>query len=78
MIFGFMGVIYMVWLYLTWLPAYLEHERGISRSRKRAGSCRFRIFFGTLGMLSSGFIADGLMRAASRRSAAASGRSALA
>ncbi len=30
MIFGFMGVIYMVWLYLTWLPAYLEHERHLS------------------------------------------------
>jgi hypothetical protein len=33
MLFGFMGVIYMVWLYLTWLPAYLEHERHLSIAR---------------------------------------------
>ena len=60
MIFGFMGVIYMVWLYLTWLPAYLEHERHLSIA-KTGWVVSIPYLFGTLGMLSSGFVADGLM-----------------
>jgi sugar phosphate permease len=60
MIFGFMGVIYMVWLYLTWLPAYLEHERHLSIA-KTGWIVAIPYLFGTLGMLSSGFVADGLM-----------------
>jgi len=60
MIFGFMGVIYMVWLYLTWLPAYLEHERHLSIA-KTGWVVSIPYIFGTLGMLSSGFVADGLM-----------------
>jgi MFS family permease len=60
MIFGFMGVIYMVWLYLTWLPAYLEHERNLTIA-KTGWIVSIPYLFGTLGMLSSGFIADGLM-----------------
>jgi MFS family permease len=60
MIFGFMGVIYMVWLYLTWLPAYLEHERHLTIA-KTGWVVSIPYIFGTLGMLSSGFVADGLM-----------------
>ncbi|RAR53553.1 sugar phosphate permease [Paraburkholderia unamae] len=61
MLFGFMGVIYMVWLYLTWLPAYLEHERGMSIAR--AGwVVAIPYFVGTLGMVGSGYIADWLYR----------------
>ena len=60
MIFGFMGVIYMVWLYLTWLPAYLEQERHLSIA-KTGWFVSIPYLFGTLGMLSSGFVADGLM-----------------
>ncbi|MCG5075407.1 MFS transporter [Paraburkholderia tagetis] len=61
MLFGFMGVIYMVWLYLTWLPAYLEHERGMSIAR--AGwVVAIPYFFGTIGMVGSGYIADWLYR----------------
>jgi len=60
MIFGFMGVIYMVWLYLTWLPAYLEHERHLTIA-KTGWIVSIPYLAGTLGMLSSGFIADGLM-----------------
>ncbi|WP_277189091.1 MFS transporter [Caballeronia sp. BR00000012568055] len=60
MIFGFMGVIYMVWLYLTWLPAYLEHERHLTIA-KTGWVVTIPYLAGTLGMLSSGFIADGLM-----------------
>jgi MFS family permease len=61
MIFGFMGVIYMVWLYLTWLPAYLEHERGLSIANT-GWVVSIPYFFGTIGMVSSGFIADRLLR----------------
>ncbi|MCX4165842.1 MULTISPECIES: MFS transporter [Paraburkholderia] len=60
LIFGFMGVVYMVWLYLTWLPAYLEHERHLSIART-GWIVSIPYLFGTLGMLSSGFVADGLM-----------------
>lgn len=60
MLFGFMGVIYMVWLYLTWLPAYLEHERHLSIART-GWVVSIPYIFGTLGMVSSGYIADWLM-----------------
>lgn len=60
MLFGFMGVIYMVWLYLTWLPAYLEHERHLSIART-GWVVSIPYIFGTLGMISSGYIADWLM-----------------
>lgn len=61
MLLGFMGVIYMIWLYLTWLPAYLEHERGMSIAR--AGwVVAIPYFVGTIGMVGSGYIADWLYR----------------
>lgn len=60
MIFGNMGVIYMVWLYVTWLPAYLERERHISIANT-GWLVAIPYLVGTLGMLSSGYIADGLM-----------------
>jgi sugar phosphate permease len=60
MILGFMGVIYMVWLYLTWLPAYFEHERHLSIA-KTGWLVSIPYLFGTLGMLSSGYCADYLM-----------------
>jgi sugar phosphate permease len=61
MIFGFMGVIYMVWLYLTWLPAYLEHERHLSIART-GWIVAIPYLFGTLGMASSGYVADWLLK----------------
>jgi MFS family permease len=60
MLFGFMGVIYMVWLYLTWLPAYLEHERHLSIART-GWVVSIPYIFGTLGMVGSGYIADWLI-----------------
>ena len=60
MIFGFMGVIYMVWLYLTWLPAYLEQERGLSLT-SASWLMTIPYLVGTLGQLSSGFVADKLL-----------------
>lgn len=61
MIFGFMGVIYMVWLYLTWLPAYLEHERHLSIART-GWVVSIPYVLGTFGMVSSGYIADWLLK----------------
>ena len=71
LIFGFMGVIYMVWLYLTWLPAYLQQERGLTIA-KSGWILAIPYLAGTLGMVSSGVIADkllarGLSRIASRK-----------
>jgi MFS family permease len=60
MIFGNMGVIYMTWLYLTWLPAYLEHERHLTIAHT-GWLVSIPYLFGTFGMLSSGFVADGLL-----------------
>lgn len=57
---GWIGVIYMVWFYLTWLPGYLEKERGVTLAQ--AGWLVIAPYVaGTLGQLSSGFIADGLL-----------------
>jgi len=58
---GFVGVIYMVWLYLTWLPDYLERERHLSIAR--AGwVVSIPYVFGTLGTLFCGYLADYLLR----------------
>lgn len=61
MIFGFMGVIYMVWLYLTWLPGYLEKERHLSIAHT-GWLVAIPYVFGTIGMASSGYIADYLLK----------------
>jgi MFS family permease len=61
MIFGFVGVIYIIWLYLTWLPAYLEKERHLSISHT-GWLVSIPYVLGTLGMVSSGYIADYLLK----------------
>ena len=60
LIFGFMGVIYMVWLFLTWLPSYLSDERGLTLA-KVGWIAAMPYIFGTLGQLGSGVIADKLL-----------------
>jgi MFS family permease len=60
LIFGFMGVIYMVWLYLTWLPSYLSDERGLTLA-KVGWVAAIPYIFGTFGQLFSGVIADKLL-----------------
>lgn len=57
MLLGFAGVIYMVWLYLTWLPSYLEHDRGVSVAHT-GWLVAIPYVFGALGMISAGQIAD--------------------
>ncbi|KAE8754960.1 MFS transporter [Paraburkholderia madseniana] len=61
MIFGYSGVIYMIWLFLTWLPAYLEHERHLSIANT-GWVVAIPYLFGTVGMVGSGFVCDGLLR----------------
>lgn len=57
---GFMGVIYMVFLYVTWLPAYLQQERGLSISES-GWVLMIPFLGGTLGQLTSGYASDKLL-----------------
>ncbi|MCP5699866.1 MFS transporter, partial [Klebsiella pneumoniae] len=50
MIIGFNGVGYMVWLFLTWLPSYLEMSRGLSLE-KTGWVAAIPFLFGAAGML---------------------------
>ncbi|HEY3686960.1 MAG TPA: MFS transporter [Streptosporangiaceae bacterium] len=61
MIFGFMGVIYSIWLYLTWLPAYLSDARHLSIATT-GFALIVPYLFGALGMLSGGILGDALSR----------------
>lgn len=60
MLFGFMGVIYMVFLYVTWLPAYLQTERGLSIAQS-GWVLMIPFIGGTFGQLSSGVVSDWLL-----------------
>jgi MFS family permease len=61
MIFGFFGTVYLLWLYLTWLPGYLEIEHHMSTLRTGfAASIPF--VFGFFGALTGGAISDWLGR----------------
>lgn len=57
---GFMGVVYMVFLYLTWLPAFLAQEYGITLI-KTGWLAAIPYIFAIGGTVSAGFIADGLL-----------------
>lgn len=61
MIVGFMGVIYSIWLYLTWLPAYLSDARHLSIATT-GFALVVPYLFGALGMLSGGIAGDALSR----------------
>ncbi len=58
---GFMGVVYMVFLYLTWLPAFLAQEYGITLV-KTGWLAAIPYIFAIGGTISAGFIADGLLK----------------
>ncbi len=74
MLLGFFGSVYLNWVYLTWLPAYLTSERHMSLLRTGfAASAPF--FCGFIGALSAGWFSDLITRGsknavASRRNAA--------
>jgi MFS family permease len=59
MMLGWGGINYTVWLYLAWLPAYLQVERHLSLT-KTGLVAAVPFLAGAAGMLSSGAIADWL------------------
>jgi MFS family permease len=61
MIVGFFGNIYTLWLYTSWLPFYLEHERHMTMARVGIlGAIPF--FFGCVGAVTGGWLCDLLTR----------------
>nr|WP_314267215.1 MFS transporter [uncultured Moellerella sp.] len=59
MILGFSGVNYTGWLYLAWLPGYLQAERGLSLANT-GWVAAIPFIFGAMGMLVNGMVADRL------------------
>jgi sugar phosphate permease len=57
MIGGFTGVIYSIYLYLTWLPAYLQSERGMSIAQT-GWALVLPYAFGICGSLVGGIVGD--------------------
>ncbi|WP_114207716.1 MFS transporter [Acidisarcina polymorpha] len=61
MMLGFGGINYTVWLYMSWMPNYLEAEHHVSV--KATGFLAIIPFScGAVGMLLSGILADALVR----------------
>ncbi|MFK8328630.1 MFS transporter [Pseudomonas sp. BJa5] len=60
-VLGFMGVIYMLWLHLTWLPGYFEREHGLNLY-KTAWVVSLAYGFGALGTIVAGRFCDLLVR----------------
>ncbi len=61
MMLGFGGINYTVWLYMSWMPNYLEAERHLSIAATGAVAM-IPFFCGAVGMMLSGVIADWLVR----------------
>jgi MFS family permease len=61
MMLGFGGINYTVWLYMSWMPNYLEAERHLSVAATGTIAI-IPFFFGAVGMFISGVIADSLIR----------------
>jgi sugar phosphate permease len=61
LVLGFFGVVYINWLYLAWLPGYLELQRHMSIP-KTGLVAAIPFAFGVAGSIGGGWIADFLMR----------------
>jgi sugar phosphate permease len=61
MIAGFFGTVYTLWLYTSWLPYYLEHERHMSIARVGVVAA-IPYFFGVAGAVAGGWLCDFLTR----------------
>jgi sugar phosphate permease len=61
MIAGFFGTIYTLWLYTSWLPYYLEHERHMSIAKVGVVAA-VPYFFGCVGAVAGGWLCDLLAR----------------
>jgi len=60
MMLGWGGINYTVWLYLSWLPAYLQDQRHLSLARTGLVAA-IPFLAGAVGMLSSGILSDRLV-----------------
>ena len=61
MFFGFFGVVYISWLYATWLPGYLETQRHLSVASAGFWSA-VPLVAGFIGAVAGGFFARALGR----------------
>jgi MFS family permease len=61
MMLGWGGINYTVWLYLAWLPAYLQDQRHLSLATS-GWVAALPFLAGAVGMLSSGALSDALAR----------------
>ncbi len=57
MIAGFFGTVYTLWLYTSWLPYYLEHERHMSIARVGIVAA-IPYLFGAAGAVAGGWLCD--------------------
>ena len=61
MMLGFSGINYTAWLYLAWLPGYLEAAHHLSLA-KTGWLAAIPFLMGSAGMLINGWVADALVR----------------
>ena len=61
MMLGWGGINYTVWLYLAWLPSYLQEQRHLSLA-KTGWVAAIPFLAGAAGMLSSGVLSDTLVK----------------
>lgn len=61
MVLGFSGINYTAWLYLAWLPGYLEISRHVSLART-GWLAAVPFLMGACGMFGSGLVTDALVR----------------
>ncbi len=61
MMLGWGGLNYTAWLYLAWLPGYLQEQRHVSLARS-GWLAAVPFLCGAVGMLLSGLISDALIR----------------
>jgi MFS family permease len=62
LVLGYFGTIYMLWLFGTWLPGYLEIQRGMD-VRMTGWVAAIPFGFGVVGSVGSGWLADRLLKA---------------
>lgn len=62
LVLGYFGTIYMLWLFGTWLPGYLEIQRGMD-VRMTGWVAAIPFGFGVFGSIGSGWLADRLLAA---------------
>lgn len=61
MIIGAFGIFYTVWVYLTWLPSYLQTARGFSLA-EAGGVAALPFLCGIAGVLFGGWLSNRLVR----------------